>query len=441
MSNRLRWLTRLAIVTALFALVGLLLLSLYASSHYDSARREFEHRIGPLRFNEFVLGRIPESDNAATWLLAGSRAVELETAQLGDLRRLARLPAHQWTVADSQAAESLLERNAEALELLDRSRTCSQATYDIDYTSGPKARIPPLLDLLAAARLALLEAKLGAAEGDLTRIRRGFEILERLAASLGRESTLITALVSFATTHLMLEATQELLLHPEMDSLALATLAEEIDALEPRNTLHRGIHAEATFVVSLPGDAGGHGGRPVLGRLERLAYRYSEDLFRASLLDEYRTLIESLHMPWNEIDLADRQGTLRPGFWARLSPLRVDLPDIISKLKEVESSQNLALEALSLRRRALADGRYPGSHPFLRPDSYGGKSFAYTLNDDGSATVSSWRARDLWQQRNSALPNRRQPRFVYNLPAAGPATRQPISDDQHEHSDLLAPGA
>lgn len=412
---------RLALFASLIVLALVLLLPIYAGSRYESARREFEERIGPLRFETFTLGQVPEEENAADWILEATRVLNLETADLTALKRLIRMPVAEWSEEDRAAAEDVADSNADALRLLDRARTCPQATYRIDYEAGVNAQIPPLIEILKTARLALLDAKIGAADGDPGRLQRGFEILETTTASLTAESTLITTIVSLAAYHLLLEAIQEML-HPDVEIAQLRTAVDRIERLDPSNAMHRSIHGEATLAVSLPPDAA-HGG-PAPGAIKAVALRYTENLSRAAMLDSYRRLIESLDTPWNQIELAHEQGALKPGFWAARSPLWVNLVDVVSRLKAVESSRELALAALRLRIRALEDGRYPPTHPFRSVDPYSGKPFEYDPGDRGSdggksVTVSAPASADRWLQRHGTLPERRRPRFTYRLPAAG----------------------
>jgi len=306
------------------------------------------------------------------------------------------VPIAGWDDADRSRAEALSLANRRAFATLARSLDLSEWSYEIDYRQGSAAEIPPLEELVRAARLVLIDAKVSLTVGDLERFERDVEILDRLATSLTDESTLITSLVGIGVERCLLEAVWELFLTELPDSGLLERLAAILEVKEPEAQLRRGLHGEATLI----GD-----GLAGMRRREVFLALPFDQLLTANTLSDYVEISEALALPWPELDALAAE--LAPEDRGPLPSLAANLEAAVARLKEYESSLQLARLAIDYRLRG-ATGPLPA-------DPFSGQPVELETLADGSARFVATGAEELWRYRFEERGSRTLPHFTWTV--------------------------
>lgn len=423
--SRSGWHRRLAVAVAvLIALVlaTILIARAVGTRRLEQAKAEFEREVGPLELAALMRPELPRERNAAVWLLEGAEqatalvpgAVSTAAVSRGgevDLSRsIALEPIARWDDSDRARAQQLARVNQRAFATMARSLEFSEWSYGIDYREGPGADIPPLKELLRAARLVLIDAKVGLIEGDLGRFDRDVAVLDRLATSLTDESTLITSLVGIGVERCLLEAVWEISQVELPDSETLERTASILEAKEPQAQLRRGLNGEAALISD--GLAGmrrldpSYVGDPFAHRREAWLALPFDRLLTANTLADYVEISQSFDLPWPELDVLaaelgpeDRRGPL--------PSLAANLEAAVARLKEYESSLQLARLAL--------DYRLNGSGGPVPADSFSGGPIELETLADGSARFTALGAEKLWQDRFQEMGSRTLPRFEWTV--------------------------
>ena len=414
---RSAWPRRLAVAFALLFAAGLcaILIARAVGSHrLEQAKAEFERKIGPLDLSTLMRPELPRERNAAIWLLEGAEQASAMVPGVANAAvsrgggvdqsgSISLVPIAGWDDADRSRAEGLALANRRAFATMARSLDLSEWSYEIEYREGPSAAIPPLEDLLRAARLVLIDAKVGLTVGDLDRFERDVAILDRLATSLTDESTLITSLVGIGVERYLLEAVWELSRVELADPGLLTRIAALLTVKEPQAQLRRGLHGEATLLdPSYAADLSNH-------RREVWFALPFDQLLAANTLSDYVEISGAFALPWPELDsLAAELGP--EDRCGPLPSLAVNLEAAVARLKEYESSLQLARLAL--------DYRLYGTTGRLPIDPFSGQPVELEIRADGSARLIATGAEELWNKRFEESGSRTMPHFVWT--AASP---------------------
>lgn len=103
------------------------------------------------------------------------------------------------------AAQRLLEVNAETLRLAHEAAAYPRARYPIDLTRGPQVNLPHLANIRNLARLLALHANVKAQQGDTQGATESIVAILGLAHSLSNEPILVSQLVRVAVTGIAAE--------------------------------------------------------------------------------------------------------------------------------------------------------------------------------------------------------------------------------------------
>lgn len=414
-----RLIRRVGVVLAVLlvlVLAATLALSLYGQWLSARALERYEAVFGPADLARFIRPEVPETDNAATWLTAGAGAIVLSS----EGRALVRRREGQqlaWSGAEIELAGRIVESNEPALALLRRAAGCAGSSYSLDYRQGAEMELPPLVELLDAASLLWIDARLALEAGDLPRLRIDLATLARLADTLASESLLITVLVALATDRHYLD-----LVHRLVTGGADQALLDDVEAVlagrDRQADYLRSLAAEGAMSFGLWSES-----LPVLdsiwlpGWLQALLNRVGAQLLLPAVLDVFSAVGELVAKPWPQILAASAErpagGFLKP-LAAMLYP---NLIDSIGRLKAVQSASRLALEAIRQRRALASAGAYHSADGPPRIDPYTGQEVRVDLRSDGSLVLSAPEAQELWQARYPHLKRFGAPPFTWALPA------------------------
>ncbi len=376
------WFRRMAIAAAAIVILGL---GWSLTVRVLTAEETVEDRLAA-----FDRSDVPPEQNAAEWLLAGAGAVVWSDEDFKTIGEASNAPHADWDLALETAVRQTLERQGGALETLHKAAKMELSSYGIRHGAGADTELPDLLSLVKACRLLLAEARVAGADGDEAALITALATMGRLADSLERESTLITALVGVACERMMLRAAAETLTAPPV----LINGLEFLDAVE------------GTLATEDP-----------LATMHRV--------FDAWTLVEQKALIDQSHgaSAWADagISLADIEGAgnslhelvdtpygSAPGRFEDdppEDPLHMVMDNVrrtIPRAQAAAAQRRLVRTGIELRRAALADGAYPADLSAIPdgslPDPLTGRPFAYVVEPDGSATVAMVGAEELLEQ-------------------------------------------
>lgn len=297
---------------------------------------------------------------------------------------------------------------------LRRATGCSRATYGIDYRQGPETVLPDYPELIHAARLLWLDARLALAVGDVARLRVDLETLDRLAGSLAGESLLINAILVFAIDRYGMDLVHRLVTGGNEDEALLAGIEASLLARERQSTYLRALAADGSMIPAWEPNAASPG---LLPWLRRQLTRPVERLVVARLLDDYSAIGEIVFRPWQDIVATREERTERgfPDF--RPVSLYPNLIYSVESLKEVQSTRQLAIEAVRQRRARLADGAYRPAPEAALLDPYSGREVVIEHQPGGGLLLEAPGALELWlASQSERSKQRRAPHFTWELP-------------------------
>ncbi len=378
----------------------------------NRAVERFEAVLGPADLARFSRPEVAESENAATWLVAGAGAVVLA----GDQRGLIGAGGSPWDAGELALARRVVDDNAPALELLHRAAGCAASSYSIDYRQGPNVELPPLIELLRAGKLLWIDGRLALAAGHTARLETDLAALDRLAESLAGESLLVAALVAGAVDRHYLDLAHLLVTEGSEDLELLARVEAVLAGRDRQVDYLRSLAAEGAMLLSLAPDkvlVGGAGSPSWLWvRLNRLA----SPLLTPAMLDEFSAVAELVAMPWPEVVAASEARREQPFPRSFAVTLYPNLIDSIGKLKAGQSVNRLALEAIRQKRGLLTGGAYrePAAP---RIDPYSGREVLVEQRPDGTLLLEAPGALERWHAQHPGGTRLGDPHFSWVLPA------------------------
>ena len=413
---------RRALVVLAICLVAVLALSLVLALlgewRVARATQRFEATLGRVEMADLLLPEVPEAENAATWLAAGAAAIVTSEEPQG-LHRLGAWGEEPWDEEKTAVARGWVGDNGPALELLRRAAACPRSTYGLDYRLGPDTELPPYGDLLRAAWLLGIDARLAMADGDRERLRLDLATLDRLAGSLARESLLITALLALAVDRQYMAMAHRAVTGPGADPLLLAEVEAALNARDRQAMYLRALAADGSIAVTMPSDAFLANEPPgPLRWVRQQLLRPVDRWLMAGFIDEYTAIGELVHLPWPEI-VEVSQARVERGFPRSFAAtLYPNLIDSVGKLQAGESARRLALEAIRQRRAQLAGGGYAtgGGAPWVDP--YTGQEVTIEPRPGGELVLEAPGALRLWRESHSVQTRLGEPHFTWVLPAA-----------------------
>ncbi len=387
-----RWSVRVLALVLLAVLATVFYLRSRGQRELDDARKEFTEKVGPLDLTAYESKPVPEEENGAVWLLAGARAVVVFQRERPDLGSLAGTPSSRWTQEQAEFAKRLLERNAPALTLLQRS--LGMKACNLRDANSDGARIG--LQLLTTERLLAANSRDALRQGDMNRFFASAEILGTLTSSQERELDLIELLLSSYAERLLLPVLQEAASVPSLRTSDI----ERLEGLVPTADLMKAMRRNAGYETAAMMDRISNGTvEQYLGvkfsLMERLAFWITEDSDTARGIRARVKQLESAGLPY-----ARRGAPLsaHPSsffrYWGAESddPWRWDSQrKTAGRFQATMALRQMTLLGLQVRKAGLEKGAYPAdlsAFPGAKiPDPFSGKPAAYVLHPDGSATL------------------------------------------------------
>lgn len=334
------------------------------------------------------IGAVPTEENAAEWLMAGGCAIDPTDYSRGAIGEASLLTFREWSPELVDSVRQSLHRQQTALEMLHRAATLNRSSYVFEYRRGldaemPDTEVPNVLPLVKACRLLLAEARVAAADGDEDTALLALATMGRLASTLERESSVLTALIGIACERMMLAAAAETLVcgHPwSADPAFVEQLAATLSTEDLRAMMGRALESSSLQVPEVATEP-------------------------SSVADEWaRAEFERAHAIARELVDAPYGGA--PGWDS--SPedegvvaglTLVNLRSAIARHQAALAQRQLVQAAIALRRLAIAEGGYPADRAAVpeltEPDPFTGRPLLYDVREDGSAEVALDRADEL----------------------------------------------
>jgi len=370
------------IVLAVAAAV-LLAVRTQGARRLDEARAQVTARFGSADPSFYQPPAVADADNAATAFLRAALTIRLT----GDEQRLLLAAPSDWAEREGEA-RALLVAHAADLARLRSAAERPRASFEVDYSDGADAELPPFVALGRAAQLLQLHAHLAARDGDAGLAAGSIAALGRLADALWNEPTLITSLLAASYEMRQLEAARELVGGGTADAAALAAVRDSLLRRDPAHDLRRAVGGES---ASLLDRLDGPQRRRGMGAFWRLVDPVAGDWLVAESLRPHLALATAADLPYPQ--LADRvererEEALLAGPY---EDSVADLARFARRVKTIAAQRQLARAALGVRLAAIEEGEYPLAAAEVAPlpaeDPLGGGPVGYERTPAGSARL------------------------------------------------------
>jgi hypothetical protein len=380
MSNSL-WLRRVIILAACGVIVGL---AASLAVRFARANDDIEAKLANLE-----RPAVAPEQNAAQWLKAGAAAVVWSKADSEAIGSASLSPSTEWSPELEAAVRVAVDRQAGALATLHRAASVEQSSYGIDYTRGLGAEMPDLLSLIKACRLLIAETRLADTDGDEDAAVIALATAGKMATTLERESSILTALIGIACERMMLLAAAETLAsgHPWTGQPAfLDALEATLPTEDLADTMHRAFDAWALSNIK------------ALAEEPERAEGWEPGVTAADFARVAASLNRLVETPYGTAP--DRFAEGDPD--APLAELMVETKMAIPRHQAALAQRQLVRAAIALRRIGITDGAYPADRSLVaeltEPDPFTGRPLAYDVRQDGSAEVRLARADEQLEQ-------------------------------------------
>lgn len=384
-------------------------LYLTAETRLQWAKARFERDVGPLDPQRYAPPAVPDEQNAAIPIRAALDAIprkengQIDGKAFGEFGPCAREGIGKLTADEEGRLRGRVEARAAVLALLEQAIERSASNWNLPYGRTVQYSIRPASDARELVDLAACDARLALADSDPDRALLRLESVLRVAATQQHEAELVYHGLGAAWEGRAWELFPELLRMPAID---LDRLERAIPEGEPYAQWRRAFAAGSARSQSLMLQIGAED--------ERDSTRTWKALFSAGRLQREVEFVLA----------ADRSRTAAadtaPTPWYSLGWLRMieDLGSerrFLDRTLALKAQRAMAHRAIALVREARRNGAYP---PSLEPpstaadDPLGERPLAYTVHDDGSATLSAPGAIETLRR-----PNKEPEGLEWRLPA------------------------
>ena len=413
-----RWLTRLKptrrrVVTYVVVLLALLVVRLgvemWAEWRLNGVTARLGKFYGPIDVASLAPPRVAPPDNRARILRSAASLVTLQQ----DARRMAEVGKALSATAPADPAQRLailrrtVTENSLAILVLDHVESRSGANWDIRYTEGTHADVPPLMEIRLLANVSAAASLVALADGQADDAARHVRLGLVLANSLAQERLLIVQLIRAAVERIALRPLRETLAAGEPSAAALEALATRLAETAGESQAVAGLTGEMKYVNTAV--AGIAAGRDVpVGIAANRNPGYAEAVLawiirpvvvaaQTRMLDQFDQTIRYARLTASERASGRVSFPLdapEPWWWKPfpwLQYARSGLTRAIASSDENEAVRALASTAVALRRHRLAHGAYPAALAELdasllaRPpiDPYTGRLVEYVREGSG----------------------------------------------------------
>jgi len=430
-----RWTMRLAATALVVALAGLLGVRVYGKSRLAAAERVFAARVGPREASAYASAPVPDEENAAVLLRAGAEAMILPGNDRPQVGEMTLTRPDRWSESQRSDLRRILANNGPALELLHRAAGMTKSLFGAVTWDKRTHELmtPPLLKLITAQRLLLLDAREALLEHKSARLMADAASMATMAAGLERESARVELLVGIACEKMLLAVVSDAVADSFTDRETLTKLQGMVGDTDLKAAWRRSNVAEQAeigrHVAAAISD-------PLLGRQEEVGLygRFMEfavgNIFLAQMLELRADLIAAVDQPLGLDPPWLGRGMYQPRtmFGVFESVMFPEGAKAAGRVQSALSARSLANIALALRLLGLETGSYPatlkGIAGATQPDPFAGKPLTYERRADGSARISVPDFEALWKCISDASASS-QP-VTWELPA--PALRPPQKD-------------
>jgi hypothetical protein len=424
-----------ALVVALAALLGL---RVYGNQRLAAAEKEFAKRVGPREAGTSAPVRFFDDENAAVFLGAGAEAMILPGNDRPLVSEMSMAPAGSWSESQRADLRRILANNGPALELLHRAAGMTRSGFGAVAWDKKTQELttPPVLKLITAQRLLLVDAREALLENDPARLLADAASMETMAAGLERETPMVELLVGMACEKMFLNAVGEAVSGPSTDRETLTKLKGMLVDTDLRAAWRRSKLAQqaeiSKHVAAVISD-------PPTARQEKVGLyaRFMEfavgKIFQAQQLELTADLIAAVDQPLGLDPSWSRRGLHQPrtifGVFEVFESVMFgqSAKSSVGRVQSTLSLRELARIALAVRLQGLATGSYPEALASLagpmQPDPFAGKPLTYERRADGSARISVPGFEALWKRITDASASS-QP-YLWELPA--PARTAPAN--------------
>ena len=385
-------------------------------SRLAAAKVEFEVEVGSLALADYVLARLDDSDNAASWLRAGAEAMEIPADGSEMISDVMGQEIESLLPATVEAARALIESNGDAYELLAKSIDLAGSSFNFEYEEGFAAETPPLLELYQAGRMVGMDLRLALHAGDVDRVQRDLDILDQLSTALRRESFLVSALVHLGVERLYLGAVRDVLKSGGANESILLELQRNLAVRGSADAVRRAIAGETAAVLQAADS--GLVDKGTTGLLGRASLWLLEPFQLLGLLDFYGHVASALEVPWIQTLASTRTGQTETD-WRTHPFMAPNILDAVDKLKASELGRNLAIAVVDLSLRRVELGEFPDRLEPQVSDPYASGTVLYERVANGEARLEAPEASALWEAEHAEADPRQRPIFLWisKLPA------------------------
>jgi hypothetical protein len=430
MAPLVRWTVRLMATVLVVALAALPALRIYGSRRFGAAEREFARRIGTAEATASVPANVPNGENAALFLRAGAEAMNLPGDDKPQVGEMSMAPAESWSEAQRANVRRILANNGPALEPLHRAAAMTRSNFGaIAWDKKThELKAPPVLKLMTAQRLLLVDARMALLEHDSARLLADAASMATMAAGLERETPTVDLLMGIACEKMLLAAVSDAVADPSTDRETLTKLQGMVVDTDLRAGWRRSNLWQQT---AIQGHVAAVMSDPVTARAPKVSLwgRFLEfvfgKIFQAQQLEIRADLIAAVDQPLGLDPSWSRRGAHQPRTVFEMFDVFESVmfgqsaKSSIGRIQSTVSLRELARIALAVRLQGLATESYPETLASLRggtnADPFAGKPLTYERRPDGSARISVPDFEVLWKRISDARPSA-QP-FTWELPA------------------------
>ncbi len=414
-----RWAVRATGILLVLALAALLVLRISASRRLAAAEQRFEEAVGPVGEDPCASPAVPDEQNAAIYLLAGSEAVVLPGDDKPLAAELTTTPPESWTEGQRKELEHVLGNNAPALALLHRASSMQRSSFGVATAADKLDSKAPLLRLLWGQRLLYLDSLVAIQERDTARLLASTSAMSTMATALEREAPLIVGLVGIGSEKMLLAVVAEAVAWHGLDGRSVAALGDKLVSVDLEKAWKRSLACERHPPSGTRNRQGSPGPR---NTLQRIHYALLADLIDAPYVERMAALAGAMGSPYGDSQAGQTTAT-RPRSDSAILTVTGNLVSAIGRYQTVLSERRLARIALALRKQALESGHYPSSLASFADaagkDPFTGGQIAYAVRPDGSAELTVPEGVVLWDRLNPEVHNPGP--FTWTLAAPGSA--------------------
>jgi len=418
-----RLMVRLVAAALIAALATLLALRIYGSVRLASAEKEFAARVGSREASPSAPVRFLDEENAAVILRAGAEAMILPGNDKPQVGEMTMTRPDSWSESQRADLRRILGNNGPALELLHRAAGMTGSNFGALAWDQKTHELtaPPLLKLMTAQRLLLVDARMALLEHNPARLLGDAASMVTMAAGLERETPTVELLVGIACEKMLLAAVRDAVADPSTDRKTLSKLQGMVVDTDLRAGWRRSnlaaqaeISQHVAAVISDPLTAR----QESVGLYARFMEFASGKIFQAQQLEIRADLIAAVDEPLGLDPSWSRRGTHQPRTVFDMFDVFESVmfgqsaKSSIGRVQCTLSLRGLARIAVALRLQGSETGTYPenlASFPrAMQPDPFVGKPLAYDRRPDGSARISVPDFEALWKRISHAAqaPNR-----------------------------------